>query len=73
MPTRIEPVVEEPDATDSVTEADPIDAARTQLHRNVEWVTQMLKQHYVGRRSIHFVLDCKFEHYRLHLKCTELI
>jgi len=33
----------------------------------------MLNKYYVKRRSIHFVLDCKFEHYRQQEKCTRII
>ena len=33
----------------------------------------MLSKHYVKKRSIHFVLDCKFEHYKQQEKCTNFI
>ena len=33
----------------------------------------MLSKHYVKKRSIHFVLDCKFEHFRQQEKCTAFI
>jgi hypothetical protein len=33
----------------------------------------MLSKHYVKKRSIHFVLDCRFEHYKQQEKCTAFV
>lgn len=43
------------------------------LERNVLWVSERLSKHYVKKRSIYFVLDCKFEHFKLQEKCTAFI
>lgn len=43
------------------------------IQRSVWWVTEMLSKHYVKKRSIYFVLDCKFEHFKLQEKCAAFI
>jgi len=43
------------------------------LKKQLSWVSGMLSKHYVKKRSIHFVLDCKFEHFKQQEKCISFI
>ena len=61
------------DETKTVTNTEPhVDHAdkpqehpeAVSLQKKVSWASGMLSKHYVKKRSIHFVLDCKFEHFK---------
>lgn len=64
---------DEPILADNQGEETPQDPEYVALQNKISWVEEMLSKHYVKRRSIHFVLDCKFEHFRQQEKCTRFI
>ena len=52
---------------------DEMNASLERLKKNMHWVRLNLNSHVANQRSICFVLDTYFEHYKQHQLCKEMI